>query len=284
MTRARNLPAKQEETVEDDPWSTGSGMPDKFIGYIDEPFFGVDEKYHADAMLFNATLVDEEGEPVATIKYSVGEDWEANNEGTEITHPTKTKVNSSSRFGRFIDRIAEPKTEKAPKRSDVLSPDGKTNGLGLKALLMARGVPTQANSFAGLGFFWEQHQMETMSNDDKGKPIIKNVLLPTEYVGTWEEKGANGAAAPAKASTTRPTAASTRRPTPAPAPAAEEAEDIEIPIPIRKKLTSMAQSSTVKEFIRAAAKDKDVIALPEDAMTYILGSGEKGFWASVQPE
>ncbi len=290
---ARNAPANTEEELGD--WATSSGMPDKFVGYMEQCFFGVDEKYNADAMLFCAQLVDEQGEPITTLKYSVGQDWETDNDGTALTHPSKTKINNSSRFGRFIDRIAQPTDKKAPNRPDVKSPDGKENGLGLGPILKSRGLPTVAASFEGLGFFWEQHEMETMGVDEKTKkPIVKQVLLPTAYIGTWEEResaapkgrssrpGRPVGAAPAA---TRP--AAPQRPTAAAANGESEEEGgdvIDLAPALRKKLTSKAQSSTSKEFLKWAAKDPEVLALPDETMNVILGGGPNGFWQSVQPE
>jgi hypothetical protein len=136
--------------------------------------------------------------------------------------------------------------------------------------------------------------METMSVDEKGKPIVKNVLLPTEYIGTWAEKSG---AAPKRAGSERPGrpagATPTRQVTAAPARGqangqeAEEEEEGEapaIPAALRKKITPKAQSSTTKEFLKSMAKDPDVMALPDDVMSYVLASGPNGFWASVQPE
>lgn len=100
--------AATTDTEEDDPWQTGSGMVDDIDGYIQEPFFGVDEKYNAEAMLFCATLVDPDGEPLTTLKYSVGQGWEAEDDGSEVRHPSKARITNSSRFGLFIDRIAGP--------------------------------------------------------------------------------------------------------------------------------------------------------------------------------
>lgn len=286
-------PAVAPAEVDDDAWETGSGMPNQFVGYIAEPFFGTDEKYNnGEAMLFQAQLVDEDGEPVTTLKYSVGADWEADDSGATITHPTKTKINDSSRFGRLIDRIVKPTTERAPKRNTITSPEGKENGLGLLPILKQRGLPTTAASFEGLGFFWEQHKMETMGTNEDGSTIVKDVLLPTAYVGTWDDRKANGKGGTAKVAATRPAAVTTRTPA-KPAAAVAEAEseeeagdetpDVEIPAALRKEITQKAQSSSSKEFLRWAAKNPNIINLPDDVMNFVLGGGPSGFWASVQP-
>jgi hypothetical protein len=278
-----NRAAPQSEE-EDNAWETGTGMADQFVGYIEGAFFGVDENYNPDAMLFQANLVGEDGEPVTTIKYSVGQEWEASADGSEISHPSKTKINNSSRYGRFIDRLAMPTNTRAPKSSDVIAPKGKENGLGLLDLLKSRGTPLQASSLEGLGFFWEQHQMSTMSIDpDTNKPVTKSVLLPTAYVGVAGKQAAATAAAPRTAAAA-PRAAAPARPAAPTAAAAngEEAPDVDIPASLRKRLTPLAQSSTAKDFVRQMAKDKEVLALPDDVMNFILASGPNGFWQSVK--
>lgn len=261
-------PAKEE----DDPWQTSAGFADNFVGYISEPFFGVDEKYNPEAMLFCATLQDKDGEPLATLKYSVGRGWVSDDDGAAITHPARAKINEGSRFGYFVDRLAQPKTARAPKRRDVISPNGKENGLGLGALLKGRGTPLEAKSFNGLGFLWQLHKMPTLATDDKGEIIYKDGLLPTEYVGTWEER-TGAKSSPTQTTSSRPAA-----------PSAEGVTTIEIdiPAPLRKKLTAMAKSSKAQEFLRAAARDNDVISLPDEVMNHVLSGGDAGFWASVQ--
>lgn len=264
---AKETVKSQDE--EDDPWKTGTGMADDFDGYFQEPFFGVDEKYNAEAMLFCATLVDPEGEPVTTIKYSVGQGWDAEDDGSTISHPTKKVINNSSRFGFFIDRLAGGTDERSPKRKEVEAPKGENgNGLGLGKLLKSRGTPFEAKVFDGLGFHWKLHRMPTMGKDDNNQTIYKDVLLPTSYLG---EYGGGGKAASKKGAAASKAAAKS-----------EEAGDVEIPIKLRKKLTPLAQSSTAKEFTKAAGRDNDVLTLDDDVMSYIINPGPTGFWASTQ--
>lgn len=264
--------------TERDPWETGSGMVDDVDGYMTECFFGVDEKYNADAVLFCATLVDANGEPLTQIKYSVGQDWETNNDGSEISHPSKTQINQNSRFGYFIDRLAKPTSEKAPKDSRLVSPKGKENGLGLGATLRPRGTPFQAKTFEGLGFHWDLHKGATLGKDEAtGNPIYKDVLYPTKYIGEWKSGSASaaktGAAAPSPKQTT---------------PAASETpvstgggDSTDIPVALRKKLTLLALENDVKSFLKAAARDREVLALPDAATAHILDASAEGFHAQA---
>lgn len=266
---------------EDDPWSTGTGMADDFDGYIAEPFFGTDEQYNAEAVLFCANLVAADGTPITMLKYSVGAGWVPSDDGATLSHPQKTKINESSRFGFFIDRIAQPTNIKAPKHADVESPKGAGNGLGLGPILKQRGNPLEAKSFDGLGFHWNLHSMKTMGTDAAtGARIVKQTLLPTAYLG--EAKGAtNGAGTPAAARSTTPVA--TAKPgAAAPAAAASGGADIAIPAEIRRKFTPMATSSDVRTFVRNASKDTLIINAPDDVMNHLLDGGPNGFWASVQ--
>ncbi len=263
------------EQVTKDPWETGTGMADDFDGWISEPYFGVDERYAGGAAtLFCATLIDETGEPVTTIKYSVGEDWEPDGSGAEITHPTKAQINQNARFGRFIDRLVKPKTERAPKIRTVTSPAGKENGLDLGSVLRSNGggTPLKANTFEGLGFHWNLHKMETMGKDEKGDVIYKDTLLPVEYKGLWKGQGAKAATAPA--------ATTTAKAAPAAAPAASNGE---IPISLRKKLTLAAlENPDIKAFLKIAGRDREVLALPDELMGHILDASGEGFHAQAQ--
>lgn len=261
------------EVKEKDPWETGTGMADDFDGTITEPFFGVDEKYNAEAVLFCATLVDENGEEITTLKYSVGDGWETNNDGTEIMHPSKAQINKGSRFGYFIDRLAKPATEKAPNDKRLESPAGMDKGLGMGAVLRERGTPFQAKTFEGLTFHWNLHKGQTLGKNDDGSPVVKDVLYPTKFLGAKGKAPALGA----KASGAAAGSAS-------PAPKVEQAASngsAEIPPQILKKLTLLALQNDLKTFIQQAARDKEVITLPDEIVNHVLDGSAEGFHAKA---
>lgn len=267
------------------PWQTSSGLVDDVDAFISEPFFGVDEQYNADAMLFCAELIDPEGTRLTTLKFSVGKGWNVDDNGTRIEHEKKGKINKSSRFGAFIDRIAQPTTQKTPADKRVISPPGSENGLGLGAVLESRGSPLEAKSFDGLGFHWKLHKMPTLTQDEKGETVFRDVLFPVSYLGTWDDRQNGGHEPAAAASRTKSIAAPVKKPTasaPTQTSTETEAEAPDLPISLRKRLTPMAQSSTAKDFIKQVAKDKEVLSLPDDVMSHVLGGGPSGFWASVQ--
>lgn len=275
MAEAKQATAAEE--LEDDPWSTGTGLQDDFDGIITEAFFGTDETYNAEAVIFVATLTDDDGQPITTLKYSVGKDWIPSDDGTSITHPRKGKINESSRFGFFIDRIAQPTTVKAPKHRDVTSPKGMENGLGLGPLLRKKGTsPLEAKSYEGLKFHWNLHEMQTMGTDAEGKRVVKQTLLPTAYIGEVKSTNGAGTAAAAKATTPIVTGAAANA-------GGGGSSDVDVPAALRKALTAKAQSSDARTFTRAASKDPAVIAADDSVMNHILDSGPSGFWASVQP-
>jgi len=265
-------------TEEKDPWETGTGMADNFDGYLTEVFFGTDERYNAEAVLFCATLVGKDGDEITTIKYSVGDGWVANEAGTEIAHPTKTQINQSSRFGYFIDRIAKPAEEKAPKDSRLVSPSGEDKGLGLGGLLRKRGAgtPFAASTFEGLGFHWKLHKGATLGKDDKGDVIWKDVLYPVKYLGEYKG-GSATAATPATPKMSVPTVGAA-----AATASSSNGADVEIPGAIRKKLTLLALENDTKTFVQKAARDRDVLGLPDAVTEHIFDSSAEGFWAKVQ--
>lgn len=265
------------DNIEKDPWETGSGMVDDVDGTMTECFFGTDERYNADAVLFCSTLVDAAGEPITTLKYSVGEGWETNADGSEIMHPTKTQINQSSRFGYFIDRIAKPNTEKAPKDSRLVSPPGKEKGLGIGNVIRPRGTPFQAKTFEGLTFHWDLHKGATLGKDEKNEVIYKDVLYPTRYIGV---QGAQPTAAAPTRATGRAAA-----PAPAAAPAQTTAGptngEIAIPGNMRTKLQLLALQNDQKAFTKAVVKDKEITALSEDVLGHLLDTSAEGFHAKA---
>lgn len=116
-----------------------------------------------------------------------------------------------------------------------------------------------------------------MGKDPKTQErIYKDVLLPVSFIGEYSDR--NGAPAKKGAAPVRGAA----KPAAKPAAAEEEAAEIDLPVALRKKLTGLAQSATAKEFTKAAAKDKDVLALPDDTMSHVINPGPSGFWQSVQ--
>lgn len=221
---------QQQAEKEQPSWETETGLPNDVDGWITNPRFGFKDEYaqavkvtagdeEGVGLMFLVDLVDENGALVGSQGYSVGTGWAASEDGSEITHPKRKNVVGSSRYGELQQRVVKQ----------------------LKVDMEARGKPTQAKAWEGLGFHWmlEEH------------PVVgggtKQGVMPTEFLSI-------------KAEFAKP-------PTPA----------VAVSTDLNTKLTELAQSNDVKAFQIAAMKVPGVAA-NDELMANILDESEQGYW------
>lgn len=236
---------RKDEDERQDPWGTDTGLASQFNGWIKDPSFGFIEEYQGgDALLFTAMLVDEEGEDVRTIGYSIGRDWEANDDGSEVEHPTKTRFIKSTRYGGFIERAKE---------------------LGADEVLAQRGPPTEAVVWEGLGFYWDNESLPTVGGENK------DTLMPKKFLGEVEEDEDE-----------QPKARKKKKKVveeePEDEDEDEDEEEIDLDPKLQKKLLKLAKGGSKAAFIRKAARIPEVTDLPEALVAHVLGSGKEGFY------
>ncbi len=215
-------------------WQTETGLPNDVDAWISKPRFGFKEEYQtavqvtdkeAKGLMFLVDLVDEKGELIGQQGWSVGSGWVESEDGEVITHPNRANVVGSSLYGQLQKRV-----------TDELAVD-----------MDERGKPTEAKSWAGLGFHWMLEEHATVAGP------MKQGLMPVTFLD------AKGVAASTKA---------------APAKAAP-ATDLE------KRLGTLAQENSLKDFQKAALKIEGVAA-DDDLMAAILDDGADGFFAKHQ--
>lgn len=215
-------------TTEKGAWETETGLPHDVDAWIANPKFGYKDEYAQavqatgaeGGLMFMFDLVAQDGELVGSQGYSVGTGWIPSEDGAEITHPKRKNVVGNSMYGQLQNRTV------------------KDMGVDMPA----RGLPTQAKSWDGLGFHWMLEDHLTVKGDKK------QGLMPVEFL---EEKGVK-----VKAKTAAPVS------------------KVEI------DLASLAQSiDDVKEFQKAALRIQGVTS-NDELMASVLDESGDGFWAS----
>jgi len=210
-------------------WDLESGLPNDVDGWIANPRFGTRDEY-AEAVRatgagevgiqFLFDIVGEDGEVVGNQGYSIGTGWIPSDDGLTITHAKRKNVVASSRYGQLQHRVVK-----------VLGMD-----------MEARGLPTDAKVWDGLGFHWMLEDMTTVS----GKTT--QVPMPTEFLS---EKKIEAKAAP----------------------------EIAVPADTDKQLRELAQSNPLKDFQLAAMRIPGV-SQNEELMSNVLDEGDAGYWAT----
>lgn len=215
-------------------WDTETGLPNDIDAWIVNPKFGYKDEYAqvvqaagGEGAMFIVDLEDENGEIIGSQGYSIGTGWTISADAMEVTHPKRKNVVGSSMYGQLQNRVRRE----------------------LNVPMEERGLPTQAKSWAGLGFHWMLQEHEVVS----GGP--KQGLMPVEFLGE-RKPGA------------RPVATATTRRT-----AVEPSLEL--------KLKELAQSNTVKDFQKQALRIPEVVA-SDDLMASVLDETPAGFWATHQ--
>ena len=225
--------------TQDTSWDTETGLINDVDGWIANPSFGKKEEYAQAVaatgaedigLMFMVDIINAQGEVLGQQGWSVGSGWIPADDGSSISHPKRNNVVGSSRYGELQNRVV------------------KELGVDMKA----RGKPTEAKSWLGLGFHWMQQEHQTVGGD------TKTSLMPTELL----PERAAGAPTPAAAAVT-------------PAPAAVDTGEVEV------KLGKMAAVMEIKPFQSAALGMAEVVG--DDAlMAKVLDESAEGFWATHQ--
>jgi hypothetical protein len=216
------------------PWELESGLPNDVDGWIAKTTFGKNENYmkaltvtdddtQGTQIMF--TLVDENGEEIGVVSYSVGTGWAAAEDGSSMANSKRKNVVRGSRFGDFQERVLK----------------------GLKAPVTERGGPTEAKTWNGLGFHWNQEKKTSVG----GK--VNDVLMPTVYLGIKD----NVAIA-------------------VPSAAGEKIDEL-----LEAKLNNLAQTMSIKPFQLAVMKIAEAAA-NDKLMSNVLEDGPTGYWAMHQ--
>ena len=213
-------------------WETESGLPSDVDAWIANPSFGTKEEYSSKvaetsqepAILFLFDMVDENGEVIGSQGYSIGSGWTVEKEGASISHPKRNNVVGSTNYGRLINRAV------------------KELGVDMDKF----GLPTDAKSWAGLGFHWMIEDHPTVGGG------TAQGIMPTEFLGEKKE-------------------AAKGKP-----PKAPPASDLE-----KTLVELMAEHTDVKAFQLAAIKVAGV-ATDDTMMASVLDEGDSGFWATHQ--
>jgi len=215
-------------------WNTEVGLPNDFDGWISNPRFGFTEAYAAkviaapgrdvSGLQFIVDLVDAQGELAANAGWSVGSGWTPSEDGRYITHATRKNVVTGSMYANLQHRVTGPKSAS-----------------GLEVDMDARGTPTDAKSWDGMGFHWMVEEHNVVS----GPP--KPGLMPTIVLTT---------AAPAVAASAK----------------TEVAPDV------IDRLKKMVASMSIKQFQAAAVRIPEV-SKNEALTNQVLDDGPNGFYA-----
>ena len=220
-------------------WETESGLIDDVDGWIANPIFGIKEEY-ATAVALSGTpggvmimfdLVDEDGIVIGNQGYSIGTGWEVSDDGRYITHPKRKNVVSSTVYGQLQIEVIK----------------------NLEVDMGNYGDPTDAMSWNGLGFHWNQKSHATVSGD------TKQGLMPTLFLG--KKEGSEAAIPVAKSAAKK-----------AAAPAAK-ANTAKI-----EALKLVGSSSNAKEFMMKAIKVPAIVN-DDELMAQCTDDSETGFFA-----
>ncbi|MDD5704188.1 MAG: hypothetical protein PHU23_19310 [Dehalococcoidales bacterium] len=228
---------KEEVTEQQSPWETESGLIDDVDAYIVNAHFGVKEEYlqavvdskgdGQKGLMFLFDLEDTEGNIIGQQGYSVGTGWEASEDGASISHAKRKNVVTNSMYGQLQVEVVK--------------------NLGVD--MVARGLPTEAASWEGLGFHWMLKAHKTMSGQEK------QGLMPTEYLGEKNSESAEEAP-------TKPTAK----------PAAKATSPA-----VAKALQLVKETGTPKEFMLKIVKIPEIVG--DDAlMAQCMDQSETGFF------
>lgn len=219
------------------PWDTETGLPNDVDGWIANPKFGTKDEYAQavvatgaeGGLMFLIDLVDEKGELIGSQGYSIGTGWEISEDGLSISHPKRKNVVSATIYGILQNRVVKE--------------------LGLQDMMVARGKPTEAKSWDGLGFHWMQQPHKTVGGQEATS------LMPIHFLSERAAAGAPAATA-------------------AIAPAAP-VEGIE------RTLAALARTLDVKAF-QEKALGLPSVATNDELMAKVLDEGAEGFWATHQ--
>ena len=221
-----------------DPYGLSSGLPDDFIGEITDAVFSTDAAYNnGDTVLFCPDLkTDLDDRPLVSEKISTGTGWEILDGGARIVAESgkARQFNRSSKMGLLIQHAIEA---------------------GAGDVLRGRGLPTDVSTWIGLTFKWVRKPIKGFNDE------VKDVLLPSEFLGVKGEASTNGSAPAASNGNGAAPAVSTA----------------DIPAKVLAKLTAAAKKAgTHDEFMEAAF---DIDGVDDNAAAVALVSDEAQYVA-----
>ena len=88
-----------------DAWKLDSGFETEFTLTIDSAYFAPDANFNGNTVLH--MIGHKPNGDSRTQIYGIGSDWESNDGGNTVTHPTKTRFNMSSNYGHFMKAALE---------------------------------------------------------------------------------------------------------------------------------------------------------------------------------
>ena len=232
-------------------WDTESGLVDDVDGWIVNPRFGIKEEYsqaviettggESKGAMLLFDLQNEAGEIIGSQGYSIGTGWEISEDGRYITHAKRKNVVTNTRYGQLQIRVV------------------KELGIDMEQY----GAPTDALSWDGLGFHWNQEAHDTVGG------VSKTSIMPTSYLSRIGEEAA-AAPEPAAQPVTKPAAKPVARPVAKPVVKGVSAGE-------QAAIKLVSETGTVKEFILKAVKVPE-IAQDEALMNRCLDDSPTGFF------
>ena len=146
----------------------------EYTGKITDCQFGYDERFGPNLVCLMDVDTDA-GYPRNEI-LTCGPGWATTDNGKTATHPTRGGFSDQSNMGRLVKAV-------------ITIP-------GAVEALNERGAPTEAGTWVGLNFYWEEEKY-TVNDRNTGLPKEKTRMLPTRIIdgGTTVSVGAVGATA-----------------------------------------------------------------------------------------
>jgi len=159
-----------ERAVDESVWELDRGLVDDVDAYISNCWFGISREEY----LSQVRMTDEETRPlqivfelsdpdtrevIAQVGCSCGKGWETDDDGKEISHPTRKNVVESSVYGQLQKRAFEAGAE-----------------------MYKYGPPTRADTWVGLAFHWNLEEHATVGARKDGSRVAAS-LMPTKFLG-----------------------------------------------------------------------------------------------------
>jgi hypothetical protein len=250
-------------------WQLDSGLREDMVITVHSCYFAPHAEYQEGKQLMIWLIgTDENDEPVE-VRMSVGADWQSPDGGVTITHPTKRKqhINKNAIYGHWISFCFE-----IPELAKVL---------------VGRGAPTDSRIWIDLILHLQARKIEFGRNIDS-----QERLMPTEYLGLYQDQ------TPATVAPMAPAPAPTAVAAPAPPPT--EAEQAQLSpkelvdraraqatpavtngSPLYMRAVAMAQSAPdYATFVAAAFGDAEILSDDELAEQV---ADQSQIWATAHP-
>lgn len=254
-----------------DQWQLDSGLRDEIKRFtIASAYFSFTQSY-MDGKAIRLYLIgfDEEGE-TATIKMTVGSDWDTPDAGRTISHATKNHINMNSIYGHWIrNAVAIPELYKVLMERDT--------GIG----------PRRAEIWTDMVIHCEAKPFQMGKPSPDNPP--RNYLMPTEFFGMDSGSGMNSSPGPsqdttasAKLEPATPTTAPTAADRVAAARAAKASVDVtNVTNPLLTRVRELAASSSSYAEFQSKAFDIDEV-LADDVVAELVADEQNGIYAQVK--